>query len=192
MNTQLIIIAIIILGVIGALSFIFPCLKKKGINTTEVLDKAEKGLNEAGTVLELGKELVPSKALDTLAIIDNLALRATKSARQLSISSQLPLEQRQSQAKESILAGLATFNIPISDNLEKIIDDSIQSFVLDSKTDEEIEIQQAQATQNQTISLQQQLADIQATNARLVQANQELTQKLNTVQSTVAPIVATQ
>lgn len=185
------IIISIIAGVLGTLAVVYPRLKKEGINAGAILKEAEEGAEDVGNVIKVAQEFVPSKALNILSIVDNLALKATKAAQQLYISSQLPLDQRKTSAKGAIIDGLKAFNIPITDNLEVVIDTAIEKCVIDTKTDDEIKAQESSTVQNTIVGLQKQLADLQTTNAQLTKANTDLTEKLNAiqVQSVIAPKV---
>lgn len=181
------IIISIIAGVLGTLVVVYPGLKKKNINAGTILKDVEEGAEDVGNIIKVAQDFVPSKALNILSIIDNLALKATKAAQQLYISSQLSIDQRKSSAKESIIAGLKAFNIPITDNLEIVIDAAIEKCVIDTKTPDEIIIQENGTTQKIISELQKQIADLQATNTTLTQANTDLTNKVNIVQNTVTP-----
>lgn len=185
-ETVAIIISLIV-GVIGTLAVVFPLAKKKGINTGEILKDVEEGAEDVENVINAAQEIVPSKALNVLDLVDKLALKATKAARQMYISSQLPLDQRKISAKNAIIAGLKAFNIPITANLDVVIDMAIEKCVIDTKTPDEIIIQENGTTQKIISELQKQIADLQATNANLTQANTELTNKVNIVQNTVTP-----
>lgn len=155
----------IIFGVIVAIAILVPYLKEKGVDTTRVLNEVKEDLEDVGDVIKAAKELAPSKALDILELIDNLALRAT--------------------AKASILAGLKVFNIAITPELEKVIDDAIQKCVLDTKTTEEQRSQKQDILQIQIKDLQLQKAETEAKVTELICQNVLLVQKLNAIQSTV-------
>lgn len=188
-ETVAIIISIIV-GVLGTLAVVYPRLKKEGISAGTILKEAEEGVEDVGSVIRVVQEFVPSKALNILSIVDNLALKATKAAQQLYISSQLSIDQRKSSAKDSIIAGLKAFNIPITDNLEIVIDAAIEKCVIDTKTENEIKAQENNTVQSTISDLQKQISDLQATNTQLTQSNADLTNKLNAIQSAVAPSVA--
>lgn len=184
-NLNLLIAAGIIIIVIGFIEVVIPILKKKNINVPVILNEVETGLEEAGTAIKAGQELVPSSALNILSIVDNLAIRATKSAQQLAISAQLPLDKRKTIAKASILAGLKAFKIPVSEELDMVIDDSIQQFVLDSKTPEEQRSQQQNVLQTTVKTLQTQLTQSTADKEQLQQKVTALTNQISTIQATV-------
>lgn len=189
MNTyELIAVVGVIVCVCGSLGFVFPYLKKKGINTGTILQEAETGLQEAETIIQTGEQLLGnkvSKAAGILSLIDTLSLKATKAAQQLFVSSQLPLEQRKSKAIEVIKEGLTLFKIPINTQMEKIIDNSVEATVLDSKTPDEQRNQCQNALSQQISQLQIQLSQIGAQNAQLVTENAQLKQQIATVQNTV-------
>lgn len=196
MNAQeitLLIIVAVILGSAIVVRVVFPFLNKKGINAKVILDDVQKGLEEVKTGLEVVKEIAPNTPqLTVLELIDKSALVGVKKAQQLYISSQLQGDERKASAKETITNTLVELNIPVSDSLNKLIDDVIESKVFDSKTSTEISTQEANAIQNTITDLQKQLADLQATNANLTQTNTDLINKLNNIQmqSVVAPTVS--
>lgn len=201
-NTQLLLIAlIVIVGVIVAMEVIVPLFKKKGVNVQSVAKEVEEVAEDAGQVIKVAQDFAPSNALNTLAIIDNLAVRASKAVQQLAISSQLPLEQRKATAKQYITDGLKLFNIPVTDDLNTLIDTAIEKCVLDSKTPEEQKAQEQNAYQKQIADLQtqlqQQAANYQSTiqtltanNTTLQQQVSDLATKLNNVQAVVTPAVS--
>lgn len=179
---KLLIITAIILGVGAIYAFVLPYLKKKNINAEAVAKNAEEGLEEAKTIIKSAEVFEPNnKILNTLDIIDNLALRSTKAMQQLAISGQLPLEKRRETAKENILLGLKAFDIPVDENLGKVIDDAVQAFVYDSKSDAEKKGQEQNIIQNQDVTLQQQMRSLVETNNKLVQENQMLKQKISNI-----------
>lgn len=178
---------IVIVVVIGGIA-IFRCLKKKGIDTGNVLSKVETGLEEAGEVIDAAKKLAPSNALNICDLIDNLALRSTRAVQQLAISSQLPLEERKSQSKTDILDGLEAFKIPVTPKLETVINSAIQRCVLDSKTPEEQKVQEQNTLAKQNATLQATITQLTADKTLLEQQATILNNKLNTVQATVTAV----
>lgn len=192
-NLQMLLVAGgIIIGVVGSLGIGFPYLKKKGINATGVLNTVENGLQEADIAIKAAKELAPSKALNTLDIIDNLAQRGTKAAQQLAISSQLPLEKRKAQANQSILSGLKAFDIPVTPEIQQLINDSIEQYVIDSKTPEEQKGQAQNTLQQQKTALQTTINQLSTDKVTLQQQVTDLQNKLNTIQATVTPVVVSE
>ena len=182
MNIYQIVITVVVTGVVcGAVGFLFPYLKKKGIDAPNAIKGVETGLEEIGTVIQTGQQILGdkvSKAANILNFVDKLALKATKDAQQLAISSQLPLEERKEKAKETILTGLEAAKIKVTPQLEKIIDATIQEMVFDSKTPEE----QRDQTQN---TLSQQIAQLQVQVSQLTTEKAQLQQQISTIQSTV-------
>lgn len=187
--TLLVIIAVVF-GSAVVIGFVFPYLDKKGINTKAILDDVQKGLQEVKAGLEVIKEVAPSTPqIAVLELIEKYAEIGVEKAQQLYISSQLQGSDRKASAKETITNTLAELNIPISDSLNKLIDDVLESKVLSLKSQDEIKAQEVNATQSTITNLQKQLADLQATNATLIQSNADLANKLNVIQSAVAPTV---
>lgn len=194
-NIQLLIIAlVVIIGVIVAMEVIIPLLKKKGINVQGVLQETETALEDAGTAIEVVEEFTPSKALNTINTIRELALDATKEAQQLSISSQLPLAERRQKAKTSIINGLNAFKIPVTPQIEKLIDTIIERMVFDSKTPEEQKAQEQNAYQKQIADLQtqlqQQAAQSQNTINQLYADKTALQQKIDSLMTQINNVQA--
>lgn len=168
-------IAIVItLGVCGAVGFLFAFLKKKGVKVDTVLEDVKTVVDEAGIVIKAGKSLAPSPLINNLDIIYSIIEEAVKSAQQLYISSQLPIDQRKIKAKEIILDGLKAVNIEDTPELDVFINSVIEGAVFDTKTPEEKKIQE----QN---TLQDQLNTLNAANTKLVAENQSLNEKLANV-----------
>ncbi|BAH05569.1 hypothetical protein [Clostridium kluyveri] len=141
---QIIITIVVIIGVCGSVGFLFP-LSNKVSRATGILD-----------------------------LIDKLGIKSTKAAQQLAISSQLPLEQRKEKAKESIKEGLAAFKITITPKLEKVIDDTIQEMVFDSKAPEEQRNQCQKALLEQISQLQVQISQLATEKSQLEAQNAQL------------------
>ena len=188
MNFQeitLLVIVAVLFGSTFVIAFVFPYLQKKGVNVKVILDDVQKGLEEVKTGLAVANEVAPSPQLDVISLIENYAEIGVKKAQQLYISSQLQGVDRKASAKETITNSLKELNIPITDNLDKLIDDVIESKVFDSKSAEDVKTQETNANQETITNLQKQVLDLQTTNASLTQSNTDLTNKLNVVQNTV-------
>lgn len=179
---KLIITTAIILGVCAIYAFVLPYVKKKNINFEAVTKNAEEGLEEAKTIIKSAEVFAPdNKVLNILDIIDNLALRSTKAMQQLAISGQLPLDKRRETAKENIVLGLKAFGIPVDENLGKVIDDAVQAFVYDGKSEAEKKGQEQNIMQKQNETLQQQIGNLVEANNKFSQENQMLKQKISNI-----------
>lgn len=119
------------LGIGGTVIFLFPFLKKKGVNTEEVIQKVDKSLDAANGVLTIADTLIPNNpALNTLKVVEKYARIGVDQAEQLYVSSQLPADQRNAKAKETILAALKSAGISITPELTSVIDGAIEAEVL--------------------------------------------------------------
>lgn len=171
---NLIIALIIILGVCGAVGFGFNFLKKKGIKVDTLLKDVSDVVDEAGIAIKAGKSLAPSPLLNEIDVVYTIIAKAVKSAQQLYISSQLPVDQRKIKAKEIILDGLKAVNIEDTPELDTFINSVIEGAVFDTKTPEERKAQEQNTLQDQVKSLTD-------TNTKLVVENQQLNEKLANV-----------
>ncbi|WP_026881428.1 hypothetical protein [Clostridium akagii] len=184
-NYNLYVAVIIIVVVIGGMAIVAPYLKKKGIKAGTILENVEADVIKAGTIIKAAESLSPSPVLNYLDIIDSLAEKAVKAAQQLYISSQLPLDQRKTKAREIILDGLKTAKIADTSELDTLIDAVIESTILDTKTPEEQKTQEQNTLTQQNTALQATVTQLNTDKAQLEQQIVDLTAKINTVQATV-------
>lgn len=176
-NNILMIIATIgaTFGVVGTVIGAIPYLTKKGINVQGTLSNVDKGLTAADSVLSVASELLPSNTIvNALKIVDKYAHVGVNQAEQLYLTSQLPMDQRNAKAKETIYAALTAANIVVTPEIEKIIDGAIETEVLALKTPEQKNNSElAQAKQQVTLlqaantQLQNKVTNLQATNTEL-------------------------
>ncbi|MDP4144477.1 MAG: hypothetical protein Q8936_08355 [Bacillota bacterium] len=185
--TTLLAISGVVVGAGGAIGFIFPSLKKRGINISNVLDRIEKGLEELKTGVQVVKEITPSTpGINVIELIEKWAEIGVKKAQQLYISSQLPADQRKQAAIDTIVTTLKQLNIPVTADLQQLINDTVESKVFDIKTDDEKKAATQNALSLQVTQLQTQNSQLQSNIAQLTQQNTVLNNKLATVQNTVA------
>lgn len=158
-------------GIVGTVIGAIPYLTKKGVNVQGTIQNVEKGLTAADGVLTVASELLPGNPIvNALKIVDKYAHVGVNQAEQLYLTSQLPADQRNDKAKETIYAALTAANITVTPEIEKIIDGAIEAEVLalGHKTPDEAE----KAAE---------LTKIQEENNKLTQDNQVLNEKLANV-----------
>ncbi|MHC6180952.1 hypothetical protein ACYUJ6_14055 [Clostridium sp. JNZ X4-2] len=174
-------------GVGAAVLILLPYFKKKGVDTGEVLEKVETGLQEVKKYTDAAKALVPgNKFLNVLSIIEHYAEIGVGQAQQLSISSQLPADQRKKSAEDYVYSVLQKLGIEIDDNVRTIVQGVIESKVYELKSPEEKKSAQQTAAQAQISQLQTQTSQLQAERDKLQQESEELKKKITDIQSTVA------
>ena len=155
----LLIILAVTLAVGGIVVVLFPYLKKKGIQTEEVLKKADTFLQGFDTITSFADKLLPANPIvNILDIVGKFAKISVSNAEQMYITSQLAKDDRNAKAKDTIYATLKMLNIEVTPELDKIIDSAIESECLalghkdltDAEKQTEKELIQAQ---NQTLTL---------------------------------------
>jgi hypothetical protein len=173
-------------GVVVGSGSVFTVLKKKGIDSPEVLSNIEKGIVATEPIIAVAKGIAPlNPAVNILDLIEKYAKTGVKNAEQLYLSSQLPADQRNAKAKDTISAVLKASNVEVTPEIEKIIDGAIEASVLDlghNKTDAEKEAAKQ--------ALQAQLAQITAENTQLKTTINTITTAATAVNTTqpVQPI----
>jgi len=165
----------IILGVTAGIETMlligFSFLKSKGINTQDVLEKTDKALTATEGVINVASAILPGNPIvDGLKVVEKYAHVGVNQAEQLYLASQLPADQRNVKAKETIYAAVTAANITVTPELQKIIDGAIEAEVLALGHKTPTESEKAA-----------QLAKIQEENNKLIQDNQVLNQKLSNV-----------
>jgi FtsZ-binding cell division protein ZapB len=174
---------------VGATVLVFlPYLKKKGVDTGEILGKVDAGLKEVRKYTDAAKSIVPgNKFLNILSIIEHYAEIAVGQAQQLNISSQLPADQRKKSAEDYVYSVLQKLGIEVDDNVRTIVSGVIESKVYELKSPEEKKSAGQTATQTQISQLQTQNSQLQSERDKLQQENGELGKKVADMQNIVAP-----
>ena len=173
-NVQIVILIVVTTIVVSVMElYVFPTLKKKKIDAQDILQKADKGLNVAGTVINVADEILPNNpAIAILKLAQNAAKNGVDHAEQLCISSQLDENQRNAKARETAWDVLKYAGVKETPDLDKIVDSFLEADTLalghKTPTDTEKAAQLQQAQQNVTT---------------LQQENTQLKQKLQTIQS---------
>lgn len=177
-------------GVGGVLFLLLPYLKKIGVNVEELIKKAETALKGADGVIQIAEQIIPgNKAVNALEVIDKFAKIGVDEAQQLYISSQLPASERKDTATNTVDAALKAIGINVTDELSTVINGVVESTVYASKSNDDVSKQEIATLKSNIIDLQKQLTTSQTTITQLQSANTQLTQKLTTVQNTVATAV---
>ena len=174
MISNIVAIAGVLVGVVGVIFGIIPCLKKKGIDTGKVLGGTDKVLEASKPLIQVAKTipgLKPEAAL--LDWIEQKAKAGVKAAEQLGHAGSLKTNSEKFQAaQQTVYAALKEIGIAPTDNQKKLIDDFIQEAVND--------LGHAPAP------VAAQKAELQKTSQNLAKAqneNTQLRQKLTIIQS---------
>lgn len=137
-NTE---ILLLIVGIVGGMvltsAVLIPLLKKKGVNTDQVMDEVQSGLKVANSVLDGVQAALPG--LPGIAIVDKVVELADKSvaaAEQMKKSNQIPADQRKATAVQLVKNYLTAANVEITPDIERIIDGAVEAavFVLPKTT----------------------------------------------------------
>lgn len=180
------------MAVVAIPGFIY--LKKKGVNIDNLFSESKVGLEEAGRVVAVAKEVMPNNPVVNVAdIILKWVNEGANKSEQLYHDSQLTTkEERFNAAKETVYTALKEYNITPTSNQEKLIKDTIYAAVNKlghaDKTDAE--------KQAETDALKAQLAEVTVerdslknaitTAASSVQANTQNTTANTTDQSSAS------
>ena len=165
---------------VGATVLVFlPYLKKKGVDTGEILGKVDAGLKEVRKYTDAAKSIVPgNKFLNILSIIEHYAEIGVGQAQQLNISSQLPADQRKKSAEDYVYSVLQKLGIEVDDNVRTIVSGVIESKVYELKSPEEKKSAKKTAVQVQISQLQAQNSQLQSEKNKLQQENEEMKRKV--------------
>jgi FtsZ-binding cell division protein ZapB len=176
----------IAVGVGATVLFLLPYLKKKGIDTENILQKVEDGLQEVKKYTDAAKAIVPgNKFLNILSIIEHYAEIGVGQAQQLNISSQLPADQRKKSAEDYVYSVLNKLGIEVDGNVKTIVSGVIENKVYELKSPEEKKTAQQTAVQTQVSQLQTQNSQLQSEKGQLQKENEELKKKVADIQNIV-------
>nr|DAQ35656.1 MAG TPA: holin [Caudoviricetes sp.] len=127
-------ILVLIVGIVGGIvlasAVLIPLLKKKGVNTDQIIDSAQAGLLTADTILDGVQAALPG--LPGIAIVDKvieLAQKSVGAAEQMKKSNQITPEQRKATAVQLVKDYLTAANVEITPDVEKIIAGAIEAAV---------------------------------------------------------------
>jgi FtsZ-binding cell division protein ZapB len=186
---------------ISVLFAIFTFLKSKGINVLSIFSSASNGIKEIEEVTEAISEFSTGKikkALDFSATMEKISLDGINYAQQMYVSSQIDDPdgtKRKDTALEYIYANLKNAGITIDDNVQTIAKGIVESSVFSNKTISELNDkinkfidEKVKPLMTDKENLQKQIDALNQENATLKTSNEELQQKLTTVQNTIVPI----
>ena len=165
----------IALGVGASVLVVFPLLKKKGVNTEDLVKDADLAAKAIEGVAAVSSAVAPNAPVTgILNAIKDWAKEGAHQAEQLCIASKLNKDERNAKAKESVYAILDMLKIERTENIDKLIDTSIEAECLvmghTNKTDAEKQAEKEQ--------LQAQVQQLQSENTQLKNT-------ISTVQNTV-------
>lgn len=161
-------IMVVVLGValgIGASVLIgFPLLKKKGVNTEELIKDVDLAAKAIEGVAAVSNVIAPnSPATAILDVIKDWAKEGSHQAEQLCIASKLDKDERNAKAKESVYAVLDMLKIKRTDDIDKLIDTAIEAECLALGHKDQTEAEK----QAEKEHLQGQVQQLQAENTQL-------------------------
>lgn len=189
-NIEIIILVTILTATIGGILFVvLPLLKAKGYDVVNILKRIETVLNGLNGAIQVVTEIAPkNKFVEILEYIAKYQLleKAADFAAQLYISGQLSADQRKTTAVNYVINALKILGIEVTPELQKYIEGGIEAIIYAAKTSEEIKAQETKTVQNTTVALQQQVIQLAADKAQLKSTNQQLTQQIANIKSTVA------
>ncbi|WP_446897401.1 hypothetical protein ACSVC9_10285 [Clostridium sp. LBM24168] len=190
--TILFIVIGLAIGVGAAVLVLLPALKRKGVDTGEILQKVDNGLQEVKKYTDAAKAIVPgNKFLNILSIVEHYAEIGVGQAQQLNISSQLPADQRKKSAEDYVYSVLQKLGIEVDDNVKAIVSGVIENKVYELKSPEEKKSAGQTAVQSQVSQLQTQNSQLQSERDKLLQENGELKKKVADMQSIVGTTQST-
>ncbi|AKA68568.1 hypothetical protein [Clostridium scatologenes] len=173
---QLLVIGGVVGAVIGFLGGI-PFLKKKGVNIAQGIDTASNIVKAADPAINIASSLLPNnKAIGILKTIEKWATIAVGQAQQLYYAESIGRDERISTAQNVVYNALLELNIPLDTNKKNLINAAIENAVKDlghNKTEDE------------------QIAEKQALQAKVIQLTTENTNLKNTISQVNAVTVQT-
>lgn len=115
----------------GACAFLFPWLKKKGVNVPTALEVGEIAVTGADQITDILKALFPGNAAVTIAdkIIDYAAV-GVKKAQQLYHINQITGDERKAEAMKFVYDALELAGVERTAAIDKIIDGAVEAAVL--------------------------------------------------------------
>ncbi len=134
MNNLEIVTAIVALvtGIALTTAVFIPMLRKKGVDTQQIIDQVQDGLASANTIVDGVQAALPN--LPGVALIDkiiDLAQTGVSAAEQLNKSAQLDKDQRKATAVQMVKDCLTAANVEITPETEKIIDGCVEAAVFE-------------------------------------------------------------
>lgn len=165
----------VLVGVTGGIYGLVPYLKKRKINTEQILDTTGNVLEATEPIIQVAKGIPALKPAATLVDwIEQKAVAGVKAAEQLYHAGSLTNnEEKFKSAQQTVYAVLKEIGITPTDNQKKLIDDFIQEGVNDlghatpTEAEKNAQIQKTQqdlaTVQQENAQLKQTIASIQST-----------------------------
>ncbi|HCW80998.1 MAG TPA: hypothetical protein DG942_07865 [Ruminococcaceae bacterium] len=127
-------IVCIIIAAVGAIfgicGLVFPFLSKKGINTGEILDKMDSGLDIAQKAVEGIKAIAPATPyISTAEAILDFTNEGVQKAEQLYKANQISADARKAEAIQLTKDLLTAAKVEVTPQIEKIIDGCVEAAV---------------------------------------------------------------
>jgi len=174
----ILLIIVVVAMVLVTIIVVIPKQIQKGTNVAGTLVIAQNALDKSNAVIQVLDKIVPNNtAINILKTIETYAQKGVSGAEQLYKSSQLSADARLSTANATVVAALNVLNVPVSPELQKVIDGAIQAEVLILPKINLTDVQ-----------IQAEKAKLQATNAQLVAQNTQLEQSIKQLKSAVSSI----
>lgn len=131
-NPALMLLATIVFAILVALCvmWLLPVLIKRGVDVSGVISKADLAISTMNTLTDTVKTLFPgATGIDLVEKILEYAKKAVDSAEQLYLTSQIPEDQRKTEATQLVYVCLAAAGVTVTDDMRKIIDGAIEAAV---------------------------------------------------------------
>lgn len=131
-NPVLLILFVIIVALAVALCVLLlvPLLIKKGVDVSGTIEKADLAISTLDSLTDTIKALFPNTpGLDMVDKILVYAQKAVDSAEQLYKTSQIPEEQRKTEATQLVYTCLKASGVDVTEDMKKIIDGAIEAAV---------------------------------------------------------------
>ncbi|APC41042.1 hypothetical protein [Clostridium estertheticum] len=163
------------LGVVATMLVLFPLIKRKDVKVDEVLQKVDVALNGAGAVIAVADKIMPvNPAFDILKVVEKYVHVGVHQAEQLCINSKLGKDERNAKSKEIIYAALKLLNIEPTEEIDTIINGTIEAETLALGHKDLTEVEK-----------QAQLQKVQVRASQLQVENVQLKQTIATIQGAV-------
>lgn len=117
-------------AIFGICGLVFPSLSKKGINTGEILDKMDSGLDIAQKAVEGIKAIAPATPyISTAEAILDFTNEGVQKAEQLYKANQISADARKAEAVQLTKDLLTAAKVEVTPQIEKIIDGCVEAAV---------------------------------------------------------------
>lgn len=131
-STQILLIVVgVAVGVMACLLVVFPLLKKRGVNTGDILGATLTGVKGANELTDALKAIFPQSAVINIVdkIIDYAQIGVEK-AEQLYKINEITGDERKLEAENFVYQSLELGGIEVTDQVKAIVDGCIEAAVL--------------------------------------------------------------